>query len=94
MLGADPHTIIREAWEQHGHNILRRMAMVSGGNDSSTLAHWLARHGYIDELLFLDTGIGIEDTRSLRSLLQAKEDQRMSITQPRVQSPRQRYQHE
>jgi 3'-phosphoadenosine 5'-phosphosulfate sulfotransferase (PAPS reductase)/FAD synthetase len=63
MLGADPHTIIREAWEQHGQHILRRTAMVSGGNDSSTLAHWLAWHGYIDELLFLDTGIGIEDTR-------------------------------
>jgi len=63
MLATDPHTIIREAWQQHGQHILRRTAMLSGGNDSSTLAHWLAWHGYIDELLFLDTGIGIEDTR-------------------------------
>jgi 3'-phosphoadenosine 5'-phosphosulfate sulfotransferase (PAPS reductase)/FAD synthetase len=62
LFGADPHQIIREAWEGHGHRIIRRTAMLSGGNDSSTLAHWLAFNGYIDELLFLDTGIGIGDT--------------------------------
>lgn len=37
--------------------------MLSGGNDSATLAHWLAWHGYVDELLFLHTGIGIAETR-------------------------------
>jgi 3'-phosphoadenosine 5'-phosphosulfate sulfotransferase (PAPS reductase)/FAD synthetase len=63
LFGADPHQIIREAWEQHGTQIVRRTAMLSGGNDSSTLAHWLAWHGYIDELLFLNTGIGIPETR-------------------------------
>jgi 3'-phosphoadenosine 5'-phosphosulfate sulfotransferase (PAPS reductase)/FAD synthetase len=62
LFGADPHQIIREAWEGHGHRIIRRTAMLSGGNDSSTLAHWLAFNGYIDELLFLQTGIGISDT--------------------------------
>jgi 3'-phosphoadenosine 5'-phosphosulfate sulfotransferase (PAPS reductase)/FAD synthetase len=63
LLPADPHSIIREAWEQHGEHIVRRTAMLSGGNDSATLAHWLAWHGYIDELLFLNTGIGIAETR-------------------------------
>src|ERR1022692_2450880 len=62
LLAADPHTIIREAWEQHGKHLIRRTAMLSGGNDSATLAHWLAWHGYVDELLFLDTGIGIAET--------------------------------
>jgi 3'-phosphoadenosine 5'-phosphosulfate sulfotransferase (PAPS reductase)/FAD synthetase len=62
MFGADPQQIIREAWDQHGHRIIRRTAMLSGGNDSATLAHWLAWHGYVDELLFLDTGIGIAET--------------------------------
>src|ERR1022692_450453 len=52
LLAADPHTIIREAWEQHGKHLIRRTAMLSGGNDSATLAHWLAWHGYVDELLF------------------------------------------
>lgn len=64
LLVTDPHSIIREAWEQHGNQIIRRTAMLSGGNDSATLAHWLAWHGCIDELLFLDTGIGIAKTRA------------------------------
>lgn len=69
LFGADPHQIIRQAWEQHGHQIIRRTAMLSGGNDSSTLAHWLAWNGYVDELLFLNTGIGIrETTRFVRRL--------------------------
>jgi 3'-phosphoadenosine 5'-phosphosulfate sulfotransferase (PAPS reductase)/FAD synthetase len=63
LLVTDPHTIIREAWEQHGENIIRRTGMLSGGNDSATLVHWLAWHGYIDELLFLNTGTGIRQTR-------------------------------
>lgn len=62
LFGADPHDIIREAWEQNPNRIIRRTAMLSGGNDSSTLAHWLAWHGYVDELLFLNTGIGIKET--------------------------------
>ena len=62
MFGADPHDIVHEAWEQHPNLIVRRTAMLSGGNDSATLAHWLAWHGYVDELLFLNTGIGIPDT--------------------------------
>jgi 3'-phosphoadenosine 5'-phosphosulfate sulfotransferase (PAPS reductase)/FAD synthetase len=62
LFGADPQDIIGEAWDQHGNRIIRRAAMLSGGNDSSTLAHWLAWHGYIDELLFLNTGIGIRET--------------------------------
>jgi 3'-phosphoadenosine 5'-phosphosulfate sulfotransferase (PAPS reductase)/FAD synthetase len=62
LLGTDPHQIIREVWDQHGSEIIRRTAMLSGGNDSSTLAHWLAWHGYVDELLFLNTGIGIHET--------------------------------
>jgi 3'-phosphoadenosine 5'-phosphosulfate sulfotransferase (PAPS reductase)/FAD synthetase len=69
LFGADPHQIIRDAWEQHGHQIIRRTAMLSGGNDSSTLAHWLAWNGYVDELLFLNTGTGIrETTRFVRRL--------------------------
>ena len=63
LFAHDPHTIIKRAWEQYGRHIIRRTAMLSGGNDSSTLAHWLAWHGYIDELLFLDTGTGIKETR-------------------------------
>jgi 3'-phosphoadenosine 5'-phosphosulfate sulfotransferase (PAPS reductase)/FAD synthetase len=62
LLAADPHDIIREAWEQNPNRIIRRTAMLSGGNDSSMLAHWLAWHGYVDELLFLNTGIGIKET--------------------------------
>jgi 3'-phosphoadenosine 5'-phosphosulfate sulfotransferase (PAPS reductase)/FAD synthetase len=62
LFAADPHHIIREAWEQNPNRIIRRTAMLSGGNDSSTLAHWLAWHGYVDELLFLNTGIGIRET--------------------------------
>jgi 3'-phosphoadenosine 5'-phosphosulfate sulfotransferase (PAPS reductase)/FAD synthetase len=62
LFAADPHDIIKSAWEQHGKHIIRRTAMLSGGNDSSTLAHWLAWHGYIDELLFLNTGTGIKET--------------------------------
>lgn len=62
LFGADPHDVVREAWEQHPNTIVRRTAMLSGGNDSATLAHWLAWHGYVDELLFLNTGIGIPDT--------------------------------
>ena len=63
LLAADPRTTIDDAWQQHGERIVRRTAMLSGGNDSATLAHWLAWHGYIDNLLFLDTGIGIAETR-------------------------------
>jgi 3'-phosphoadenosine 5'-phosphosulfate sulfotransferase (PAPS reductase)/FAD synthetase len=63
LFGQDPHAIIQSAWDQHGTHIIRRTALLSGGNDSSTLAHWLAWHGYIDELLFLDTGTGIKETR-------------------------------
>jgi len=62
LLAADPHDIIGEAWEQNPNRIIRRTAMLSGGNDSSMLAHWLAWHGYVDELLFLNTGIGIKET--------------------------------
>jgi 3'-phosphoadenosine 5'-phosphosulfate sulfotransferase (PAPS reductase)/FAD synthetase len=62
LFAADPHDIIREAWEQNPNRIIRRTAMLSGGNDSSTLAHWLAWHGYVDELLFLNTGIGVKET--------------------------------
>ncbi len=64
LFGADPHAIIHDAWQQHGHQIIRRTALLSGGNDSSTLAHFLAWHGYVDELLFLNTGIGIAETRT------------------------------
>lgn len=63
MLVEDPHSIIDRAWAEYGRRIIRRTAMLSGGDDSSTLAHWLAWHGYIDELLFLDTGIGLQGTR-------------------------------
>lgn len=63
MLVEDPHSIIDQAWAQHGSHVIRRTAMLSGGDDSATLAHWLATHGYIDELLFLDTGIGLVYTR-------------------------------
>ncbi len=49
MLVEGPHSIIDQAWEQHGRQVIRRTAMLSGGDDSSTLAHWLAWHGYIDE---------------------------------------------
>jgi 3'-phosphoadenosine 5'-phosphosulfate sulfotransferase (PAPS reductase)/FAD synthetase len=62
LFPADPHDIIKSAWSQHGKHIIGRTAMLSGGNDSSTLAHWLAWHGYIDELLFLNTGTGIKET--------------------------------
>lgn len=37
-----PHTIIDQAWREYGPRIIRRTAMLSGGDDSSTLAHWLA----------------------------------------------------
>jgi 3'-phosphoadenosine 5'-phosphosulfate sulfotransferase (PAPS reductase)/FAD synthetase len=63
LFATDPHDIINSAWGQHGKQIIRRTAMLSGGNDSSTLAHWLAWHGYVDELLFLNTGIGVRETR-------------------------------
>ncbi len=62
LFAADPHDIVRAAWSAHGKHIVCRTAMLSGGNDSSTLAHWLAWHGYIDELLFLNTGTGIKET--------------------------------
>ncbi len=62
LFASDPHQIIQTAWDRHGKHIIRRTALLSGGNDSSTLAHWLAWHGYIDELLFLDTGTGIKET--------------------------------
>jgi 3'-phosphoadenosine 5'-phosphosulfate sulfotransferase (PAPS reductase)/FAD synthetase len=62
LFASDPHRIIQSAWDQHGEYIIRRTALLSGGNDSSTLAHWLAWHGYIDELLFLNTGTGIKET--------------------------------
>jgi 3'-phosphoadenosine 5'-phosphosulfate sulfotransferase (PAPS reductase)/FAD synthetase len=63
MFPESPHGIIRSAWEEYGARIVRRTAMLSGGDDSSTLAHWLAWHGFIDELVFLDTGTGLEGTR-------------------------------
>jgi 3'-phosphoadenosine 5'-phosphosulfate sulfotransferase (PAPS reductase)/FAD synthetase len=62
LFAADPHDIIKSAWGQYGKQIIRRTALISGGNDSSTLAHWLAWHGHIDELLFLNTGTGIRET--------------------------------
>jgi 3'-phosphoadenosine 5'-phosphosulfate sulfotransferase (PAPS reductase)/FAD synthetase len=61
---ADSFRIITEALESHtdGHTIVARALLFSGGNDSTTLGHFL-RNGWLTHAIHIDTGIGIEQTR-------------------------------
>ncbi|WP_067892753.1 phosphoadenosine phosphosulfate reductase family protein [Actinomadura chibensis] len=61
---ARSHDIIAEALDRYP--IVARQALISGGNDSTVLAHLV--RGYLDSspddaLVHVNTGIGIEDTR-------------------------------
>lgn len=47
----------------HPGTVKRVVALVSGGNDSSTFLHVVNRLGPIDEVLHVDTGIGIPETQ-------------------------------
>jgi 3'-phosphoadenosine 5'-phosphosulfate sulfotransferase (PAPS reductase)/FAD synthetase len=62
LFANDPHQIIARALDRFDGRILRRTALLSGGNDSTVLTHWLWHHNYIDEALHIDTGTGIYQT--------------------------------
>lgn len=63
LFAADPHAVVARAEEEFGAKVVRRTALLSGGNDSTVLCHWLWHHGYIDEALHIDTGTGLMATR-------------------------------
>lgn len=44
-------------------NPVARFALYSGGDDSLVTTHWLMENGYCDEVLSIDTGIGLKITR-------------------------------
>lgn len=44
MFGLDPLDVIRTAIADYGDDVIVRVAMLSGGDDSTTLTHWLWTH--------------------------------------------------
>jgi hypothetical protein len=44
-------------------NPVARFALYSGGDDSLVTTHWLMSNGHCDEVLSIDTGIGLKITR-------------------------------
>lgn len=55
-----PYNVMEQALNQH--NPVRIFAMFSGGNDSIVSTHFAMEHG-AHEVLHINTGIGIKETR-------------------------------
>lgn len=61
LLRADEHEIVARAIDEH--QPIARLALLSGGNDSTVMTDWAWRHHYIDAALHIDTGTGIYETQ-------------------------------
>lgn len=59
----DSQRILAEALDIHlgSHKLVARCLLFSGGNDSTTLGHFMRR--YVTHAIHVNTGIGIEQTR-------------------------------
>lgn len=65
QLMGDSNRIIDEAMQAHftDHDLAATCILYSGGNDSTTLAHYILHYAHADYAIHVNTGIGIEQTR-------------------------------
>lgn len=65
QLMGDAQRILTEATQEHfqDHDLAATCILFSGGNDSTTLAHYILHYSHADYAIHINTGIGIEQTR-------------------------------
>lgn len=56
-----PTEIMTEASDRYDYS--HAFSLFSGGDDSLATTHWVMTRGYADAVVFIDTGIGVPETR-------------------------------
>lgn len=84
-----PKEIIKEA--QKKYNIKRFVGLFSGGKDSLTMCHYVDKLGYLDEVLYLKTGIGTQENFEFVLNTCNKYNWKLTVADPKPQFTYERF---